>query len=222
MEHNPNDQKVIDLLSKLKDDSTVYPSELLEWRRQKYLRQAAHLGLGMGAGAALKNALKSRGPGLPPTAGTWVEIALVLAIVAEAGTAAYLYRHKLSNLARTDLTTSTARVVTSEPVVPSPLPELSMVPAFTVTIDPTATGTPLPSFVEDYRNTGGVNSNNTAETAGANDSNYPGGGKDQTGPTPGPNDNKGNDNGNNGNHYGQTKQPPDPIKAPKETKTPKK
>jgi len=206
VENNSNDQKVIDLLSKLKDDNNVYPLDLLESRRQKYLQRAAQVGLGIGTGTGLKNTLKGRRLGLPPAAGTWLEVALVVAIVAEAGAAAYFYRHKLADLLETVLATPGVQEVTPPPVITSSLPvtEISVAPTATVTGTPTATGTPIPVVID------GTNSN--GNTPGGNDINN-NEGNNPAASTPDP-------NGNNGNHFGQTKQPPKATKEPKDTKVP--
>jgi hypothetical protein len=208
VENDANDQKVIDLLSKLKDDNNVYPFDLLESRRQKYLQRAAQIGLGIGTGAGLKNTLKGRRPGLPPTAGTWLEAALVVAIVAEAGAAAYFYRHKLADLLETVIAAPGVQEVTPPPAIPSSLPvtEISVVPTLTVTGTPTATGTPIPVVTD------GTNSN--GNTPGGNDmNNNANEGNNPAASTPEP-------NGNNGNHFGQTKQPPKATKEPKDAKVP--
>ena len=206
MEDNSNDQKVIDLLSKLKDDNNVYPLDLLESRRQKYLQRAAQVGLGIGTGTGLKNTLKGRRLGLPPAAGTWLEVALVVAIVAEAGAAAYFYRHKLADLLETVLATPGVQEVTPPPVITSSLPvtEISVAPTATVTGTPSATGTPIPVVID------GTNSD--GNTPGGNDINN-NEGNNPAASTPDP-------NGNNGNHFGQTKQPPKATKEPKDTKVP--
>lgn len=207
MENNYNDQKVIDLLSKLKNGNNDYPSNLLESRRQKYLQQVAQFGLGIGVGAGLKSTLKGRGSELSPTAGSWLEAVLVIAIVAEASTAAYLYRGKLTDLVQTFLATPTVQEVTSPAVISSPLPEISIVPTQTVTATatPTATGTPIPTIIQD--------NGNSDSSASDNHSTSTGGGTHQVGSTPDP-------KGNNGNHFGQTKQPPQATKQPKDTKAP--
>jgi hypothetical protein len=89
MEHNSGDQKVLDLLSKLKNNQNAYPSDLLKLRREKYLQQAAQADFTLGTASGLKNTLKGKGAGLTPAAGKWLEVALVVAIVAEVSTAAY-------------------------------------------------------------------------------------------------------------------------------------
>ena len=208
MENNPGDQKVIDLLSKLKNNQSGYPSELLELRRRKYMQKAVQVGFATGAGAGLKNILKGGGAKLTPTTSTWLEVALVLAIVAEVSTAAYFYRHKLNNLFEVFLTTPRVQEVTPPPVVTSLLPvtEISVVPIATGTETPTATSTLSDAIVDNNSNS---NSNENNESS--NNSN---GGNNQAASTPAP-------NGNNGNHFGQTKQPPKPTQELKDIKVPK-
>lgn len=188
MEHDPKDQKVVDLLTKLKNADGGYPSEMLESRRQTYLNHMAGLGLGAGLGAAFKNAAKKGGGSgfSPPTAGALLEVALVVAIVAEAGTLAYFYRDKVADFFQSFSTTSKIQEVASPPVLTSPFPELeisgvpvSAVPTGTTTEMPAST--PVPGLTDDLtvNNSGGAN---------------------LTSSTPIP-------NGNNGNHYGQTPKP---------------
>jgi hypothetical protein len=207
MENDSGDQKVIDLLSKLKNDQNAYPSDLLELRRQKYLQKAVQVGLAIGAGEGLKNTLKGGGARVTPTAGTWLEAALVIAIVLEVSTAAYFYRHKLADLLGTVLPTPGVQEVTPPPVVRSLLPvtEISVVPTVTGTETPTAT--PTLSDIIDNNSSSNINGNNES-------SNNSSGGNNQAASTPAP-------NGNNGNHFGQTKQPPKPTEEPKNTKVPK-
>ena len=207
MENNPGDQKVIDLLSKLKNDQSAYPSELLELRRRKYMQKAVQVGFAIGAGAGLKNILKGGGARVTPTAGTWLEAALVIAIVLEVSTAAYFYRHKLADLLGTGLPTPGVQEVAPPPVVTSllPLTEISVVP--TVTGTETRTATPTLSDIIDNNSNSNSNGNNES-------SNSSSGGNNQAASTPAP-------NGKNGNHFGQTKQPPESTNEPKDTKVPK-
>ena len=98
METNPQDKQVIDLLSKLKNSSAAYPSDILASRRQNYLKQIANVGLGIGVGAGLKS---GSGAGTAATATSKVlETALIVAIALEAGTVAYLYREKIADAVR--------------------------------------------------------------------------------------------------------------------------
>jgi hypothetical protein len=207
MEINPGDQKVIDLLSKLKNDQSAYPSELLELRRRKYMQKAVQVGFAMGAGAGLKNMIKGGVARFTPTASSWLEAALVIAIVLEVSTAAYFYRNKLANILETVLPTPSVQEVTPPPVVTSLLPvnEMSVVPTVTGTETPTAT----PTLSDTIDNNNNSNSNGNNES-----SNNSSGGNNQAASTPAP-------NGNNGNHFGQTKQPPKPTKELKDIKVPK-
>lgn len=213
MENNSGDQKVLDLLSKLKDNQNAYPSELLRLRRQKFLQQAGQAGLGMGTAAGLKNTLKGKGTRLATTAGKWLEVALVVAIVAEVSMAGFFYRHKLVNLLETFATTPVVQEPVSVPGVTSPFPatEISVVPTATPTGTPTVT--PVPSVTGNTitNNNGNDNTDNNNDASGGNN---------PSASTPAPNGNNEN-NGNNGNHFGQTKQPPQATKDPKDTKVPR-
>jgi hypothetical protein len=210
MENNSGDQKVLDLLSKLKNNQNAYPSDLLRLRRQKFLEQAAQAGLVMGTAAGVKNTLKGKVTRLTPTAGNWLEVALVVAIVAEVSMAAYFYRHKLVNLLETFATTPVVQEPISVPAVTSPFPatETSVVP--TATPSGTPTLTPVPSVTGNTI----TNNNSNENTENNNDAS---GGNHPAASTPAPNE----DNGNNGNHFGQTKQPPKATREPQDTKVPK-
>jgi hypothetical protein len=191
MELEPKDQKVVDLLTKLKSANGGYPAEMLASRRQSYLNHMAGMGLGAGLGTVLKNAAKNgNGAGFtPPTAGALLEVALVVAIVAEAGTLAYFNRNKLVDFFQSFSTDSKVQEVASPPVFTSPFPELEISGTpismdSTVTASEVPTGTPVPGITDD------LTINNTEGT-------------NLTSATPNPN----GDHGNNGNHYGQTPRP---------------
>jgi hypothetical protein len=186
MGFDTQDKEIVRLLTKLKEADGKYPPDLLTARRQKYLRQMGEVGLGIGAGLKIKNALNNaKVPTLSVATSKVLESALVVAIVAETGTVAYFYRDKLAELFQT-IKKEVAQEVTPLPahtdneiqgVGPSPA-MTSTLPSVTVSVSPTGielTGTPIPGVVED---------NNTVD---ANS-------------TPSP-------NGNNGNHYGQTPKP---------------
>ena len=53
MDNLSEDQKIVDLLTKLKNSNGGYPSDMLAARRRTYLRQMANVGLGIGIGAGL-------------------------------------------------------------------------------------------------------------------------------------------------------------------------
>lgn len=198
IEFHPNDQKVIYLLSKLKNSNGAYPSEILTARRQDYLRQVANIGLGIGIGAGIKNAAKG-GNGAAGTVATVtskiLEAALIAAIAIEAGAVAYLYRDKIAELVRTYTGSSNVQEVlfssgsespsSSELVdVSTAVPTVVAVSTLSGTVTVTVTsGTPTSEEARDINNS----SNNGATATGINATPKPG--------------------GNNGNHYGQTPKP---------------
>jgi hypothetical protein len=99
MEVDPNKDEVIDLLTKLKSTNGAYPPELLAARRARYLQQVAQVSVAAGAGMGIKEVLKgTKAAGASSMTGTFLEIALVVAIVAEAGALGYIYRDKLAEL----------------------------------------------------------------------------------------------------------------------------
>ena len=188
MELTPDDQKVVDLLSKLKNSNGTYPSDILETRRQTYLKQVANIGLGIGTGAGLKNGAKSgNGAGAVATATSKIlEIALIAAIAIEAGTATYLYRDKITDLIKKN--TGSANV---QEVAPSSNDATSLSPGLTATLEspsatittPSNTPSVTPSSTPGPELTGGNNGTNSSVNA-----------------TPQP-------SGNNGNQYGLTPKP---------------
>lgn len=194
MGFDTQDKEIVRLLTKLKDADGKYPPDLLAARRQGYLKQMGQIGLGIGAGIKIKNALNSaKAPALASATSRVLESALVVAIVAETGAVAYFYRDKLAEIFQT--ITQELRV---QEVPPSPVPTepeiqgvtassatASTIPSATLSVSPTSielTSTPIPGVVED-NNTISANS------------------------TPAP-------TGNNGNHYGQTPKP-ERTKEPK-------
>lgn len=202
MEFEPKDQNVVDLLAKLKNTNGGYPPEMLASRRQTYLNQMAGMGLGAGIGTVLKNAVKNGGGAgfTPPSAGALLEVALVVAIVAEAGVLAYFNRDKVVDFFRSSSTDSNIQEVSSPPAISSPFPELEISGSpisadFTGTASEVPTGTPVPGITTDLT----INNNEGASLISS---------------TPNPNGN----NGNNGNHYGQT---PKPERTKENNKPPK-
>lgn len=191
MEIDPKDQEVVDLLTKLKSDNGGYPPEMLAARRQTYLNHAAGMGLGAGLGTVLKNAAKN-GNGAtftPPTAGTLLEVTLVVAIVVEAGALAFFNRDKVVDFFKSFSTEANVQEIASPPVITSPFPELGIsgtpiTAVSTETASEVPTGTPVPGITDDLT----INNSEGATLISS---------------TPNPNGN----NGNNGNHYGQTPKP---------------
>jgi hypothetical protein len=206
MEFDPKDHDIVSLLTKLKNTSGGYPSRLLASRRQTYLKQVANIGLGIGIGAAYKSHTKTGTgtAGAPVAAGKLIETALVIAIVAQAGAAAYIYRDKLRDVIQSFSSSPRVEEVTSPPVITSPLPQSPITVLETETpvasetpIDTPTTGTPAPSAVSE-----------TSQAEGNN----------QIASTPNP-------NVDNGNHFGQTPKPDRtkrPDRDPKPKRTPRK
>ena len=191
MEFDPQDQKIVELLTKLKGANGEYPSEMLESRRQTYLNQMAGLGLGAGLETVLKNAANNGNGGgfTPPTAGPLLEVALVVAIIFEAGTLAFFYRDRVVDFFKSTSKTPAAREINSPPVSTFSFP----------TIEVSISAIPTESLA------GIAVSTATPGAPGDLNTNNPEGGATQvaTNSTPNPNGN----NGNNGNHYGQTPKP---------------
>ena len=197
MEYEPQDRKVVELLAKLKSVDEGYPSEMLAARRQSYLNNMAGAGLGVGTGTALKHTLKNgNGAGAAPiSASTLLEVALVVAMIAEASTLAYFYRDKIADVFRSISTNPNVQEIASPPVITSPFPELeiseipsSAIPTGTASEMPTSTQ--VPDVADDP-----TSNNNSAATL-----------TDST-PDPSVNNENNGTNGNNGNHYGQTPKP---------------
>ena len=194
MGFDAQDKEIVRLLTKLKDTDRKYPSDLFAARRQGYLRQMGEIGLGIGAGAGIKNLAKGgKVPVLSSATSTVLESALMVAIVAETGTVAYFYRDKLADLFQTITKEVDGQEITPPPVhteqaiqgiTPSPAVTATL-PSSTLSVSPTGTeltSTPPPGAVEDTT----ISTNST--------------------PAP---------NGNNGNHYGQTPRP-ERTKDPKD------
>ncbi len=195
MGFDAQDKEIVRLLTKLKDADGKYPPDMFAARRQHYLKQMGQIGLGLGVGAGLKNAIRGgKAPALSSTTSTILESALVVAIVAETGTVAYFYRDKLAEIVQNITKESRVQEVATSPtpvhagqeiqgVTASPATN-STLPSATLSVSPTPielSGTPIPDVVEE---------NHTTSASS----------------TPAPNLNNGN-NGNNGNHYGQTPKP---------------
>ena len=193
MGFDAEDKEIVRLITKLKNTDGAYPPDLLATRRQRYLKQMGEIGLVVGAGASLKNAIQgSKASAVSSTTSTVLESALIVAIVAETGTVAYFYRDKLASLFH-----SVTKETKVQQASPSPVhtePEIlgvtlapavaSMLPSEAVVINPTEieiSSTPIPDVVEN---------NAVNATSAVNPANV----------TEAPKD-------NNGHHYGQTPKP---------------
>lgn len=198
MELDPKDYDVAKLLSKLKNNNASYPPELLTPRRQAYIRRVAEIGLGVGVSAGLKTTVKSgsRSRALSATTTGLVEAVLIVAIVVEAGAAAYIYRDEISALIQSYTAPPRVEVVTTVPETEF-APNL---PEVVLTEPPEESPTPLTSETP--------SGTPVAPTAAANDNNDtdPNNTGVQSVSTPDPNE-------NSGNQYGLTPKP-DRTKEP--------
>lgn len=201
MVYEPEDQEIIRLLTKLKNAEQQYPEQMLLARRELFFQQMANVGLGIESGAegGLEPAVESASPpSVPPVASGLLEIALVAAIILEAGAVAYFYRDRLADFFQTLTTQPRVQVVTPPPVFTDPLEIESITPS------PVATPTPLsatPSGIP----TGTIPSlfrTPQPEVAGENNSSNASG--SQINSTPAASE---KDKSNQGNHYGQTPKP---------------
>src|SRR5687768_9779788 len=128
MEFEPQDRKVVELLTKLKGANEDYPSDMLAARRQAFLNNMAGAGLGVGTGTALKQTLKNGGGSgaAPITLGKILEAALLVAIVAEASVLAYFYRDKVVDVFRSITAPSQVQEIVSPPVATFSFPEVEI------------------------------------------------------------------------------------------------
>ncbi|MFT3895010.1 MAG: hypothetical protein QM730_25575 [Anaerolineales bacterium] len=211
MEFEPEEQQIVELLTKLKDRGGGYPKKLLASRRQMFLSQMASVGMGLGIGEGIKAAGKApKGGALSHISGisasSVVETVLVIAIVAQASVIAYAYRDKLIDLINT-MSSSALAVPTdiSIPVLKSSPTEI--IASDTPTVTSTETPTASPSSTE------------TTIPAVTPTDNNNGSGSDTTGSTPAPGVTPQPTNGNNGNHYGQTPRPTQEKTSPQATQS---
>jgi hypothetical protein len=117
MDVDPEDQEVIRLLTKMKGAEAGYPEHMLVQRRRSYLRRMREVGLGIPADTAVRDAAKDIKPShISPATSTLVETALVIAIIAEASTMAYFYRHRLTDFVRRVVAEPGVQEVTPLPV----------------------------------------------------------------------------------------------------------
>jgi len=196
MELDPKDYNVVKLLTKIKQSGSAYPAELLNPRRQMYIKRVAEIGLGIGIGTGLKTTIKGgeKTGAFSSVAGGLVEATLVVAIMAEAGVAAYIYRDKISALIKpTSIQPNVVEVASPTETRFSPKLPRPVVPLIEPSeASPTSPSSATPSLTAvPGAAAGNNNQNNQGLEASA---------------TPDP-------KGNNGNQYGLTPKP-DRTKAP--------
>jgi len=206
MKNKIGDKDVLQLLTSLKNSETQYPKDLVESRRDAFTKQAAAMAVlvkagihGNGTGASQTASTASTTTSSGATAGIGgvsmgklLETLLVIAIVAEAGVATYVYREKIAEFFSS----------TFGPKVEQASNPVNNLPDITVSDEPTASETPEETVtVTETPLPPGY-----TQPAQANDNNDNGSGNTQAESTPDPT------NGN-GLHLGQTKQP---SKEPKQ------
>lgn len=194
MDTQPQDQKVIDLLGKLKQSNGTYPANMMAARREMFMKQAANIGLGIGAGAALKEAAKGTGTG--SAASKILELTLVAALVIEAGTVAFLYKDQIAETVSAFI--APTAVVTVQPDTENTISETSgdtqtPLPTQTASETPTVTPsvTPDPIFAQEETLPGNSSDSSGSDSSASNIN---------ANATPNPNENQ-------GNQYGLTPRP---------------
>jgi hypothetical protein len=189
MELDPNDYDVVKLLTKLKNSNGAYPPELLTPRRQNYLRRVTEIGLGFGVAGGMNNTVRSgskAGATSSLTASGLIEAALVVAIIAEAGATAYIYRDRIAEIIQSYTSQPQVVEVTTPPQteISLEIPNVVIEEPEEIPATPTAVETPSGTPIAP---TSVVNDDGDSQD-------------DQAVSTPDPND-------NNGNQYGLTPKP---------------
>ena len=193
-----SDKDVLQLFASLKNAENNYPQDMIESRRETFAKQAAAMAI-LSKASGNSESL----PGTSQTAstipsgaagvgslsmGTILETVLVIAIVAEAGVATYVYREKIADFFNSIFGPNTEQVAnppdntSSDPTVSDELTVIAIPSDGTSAV--TVTETPTPSEFVDPATTGNDNI----------------GGNSQVASTPEP-------DGDSGLHLGQTKQP---------------
>lgn len=203
MKSKISDKDILQLFTSLKIAENSYPQDMIKSRRDIFTKQAAAMailakasgnetastGIGQGASAASSSAMTIGGMSIGPL----LETVLVIAIVAEAGVAAYAYREKIAEFFNSTFGPKVEQVVSppdnsSSDIIANDentaeLPDGTSASTVTVTETPTP-----PGFINSESENN--NSNGDAQVAS----------------TPAPT------NDSNGLHLGQTKQPTDEQK----------
>jgi len=201
MKNKISDQDVLNLLTSLKNTENNYPSDMIQSRRDTYMKQAAAMAVLVGAGAG-GNGASASGNAQTTTSGAvtggsvsigkLLETALVVALVIEAGIATYVYRDKIAEFFNSTFSSKIEQTANppddSSPGILASEEASSVTPNGTSTI--TVTETPTPSVTS----IPAAGDNNNIENNSANGESV------NITSTPDP-------NGDSGLHIGQTKQP---------------
>ena len=219
MDSQPQDQQILEMLSKLKRANGGYPASMLAARREMFMKQAANVALGLGAGSVLKDAAKGNSAGAGTTVASKIlELTLIAALAVEAGTVAFLYRDEITATVLNFL--EPTPIVTTQPDTLGTLPETVgdlETPWTTSTVSETATATPsetpgpvfaqegTPSSTGNNNNGGSLNTVNVTPDPNENQGNQYGltPRPDRTKENPG-NGNEGNDDNNGNNNNGNS------------------
>ena len=203
MKNKISEMDVLQLFEGIKDAENNYPQDLIEARRASFAKQAAAMAVLMKAGVS---GASTTGAGQATTTstttgstaavggmsmGTLLETILVIALVAESGVAAYIYREKIADFFNPSSTPKVEQSTNpnndpSQNFVASdePIMEATETPELTITVTTTVIETPVtPDFIS-----------STPQNIEQN-------GDVQVASTPVPTDS------GNGLHLGQTKQP---------------
>jgi hypothetical protein len=115
MKNRTSDQDVLKLLTGLKNAEGNYPTDMIQTRREMFVKQAAAMAVmakaasnsagtsGSGQGAASSAGGTAGTAGTSLSISTLLETALVIAIVVEAGVATYFYRDKIAEFISSNL-----------------------------------------------------------------------------------------------------------------------
>jgi len=201
-----SEKDILNLLSNLKNMGGSYPSDMIQSRRDVYIKQAAAMavlsktsgnGNGGGTSAGGGSGMTASGgasAGIGTLSlGTFLETALVVAIAVEAGVAAYIYRDKIADFINSNTSPKVEVVVnptddySSVPAVIPVTGEVTAIetPTDTPTVSVTETSTPPIPIIEAAPQNGNNTSSSDIQEAGS---------------TPAPTDNP-------GNHFGNTPKP---------------
>lgn len=191
MKSKVSEKDVLQLFSSLKNAENNYPHDMIESRRDTFSKQAAAMAiLAKASGEAVVATTTSQTASTTSSGAadagsvsmsTILETALVIAIVAEAGVAAYVYREKIAEFVNSTFGPKTEQVASP----PEDTSSDSTVIAVPSDETPTATVTETPTPPE-FVNPGTIDNDNNGDSKVTS--------------TPDPNDDP-------GNRYGNTPKP---------------
>lgn len=199
MKNRVSDKDVLQLFTSMKNAENNYPQDMIESRRDMFAKQAAAMAvLAKAGGDAVASTATTQtaatassgaaGTGSSISMATILETALVIAIIAEAGVAAYVYREKIAEFfnstfgPKAEQVASPPEGTSSDPVITDEVTIIAIPSDGSPTV--TITETPIPPELVNPGTTDNDNGGNTRVAS-----------------TQAPTDD------NPGLHLGQTKQP---------------